>query len=230
MEKKKLNSFGQLLEIIGANMRDDNFLFRGQSTDEPLLPRIARKNPNENTIKLEKSMLEELRRIGGSHFNTSIDDWDLLVYAQHYGMATRLLDWTSNPLVGLWFACADLDHKKPSFLYRLIVPKSLMLNKALVKSPFSTDLTLTRIVKPNLNNERIIGQSGWFTAHIYSSPLRQFVPLEKNSKMTTQILQIEIPGDLKEELLNKCNLFGVNYQTIFPDIEGICRHINWLKL
>jgi len=228
MEKIRLDSFVQLLEIIGQSMRGDNFLFRGQNTDKPLLPRIARKNPEEDTIKLEKSMLSELRRIGGSHFDTSIDDWDLLVYAQHYGMATRLLDWTSNPLVGLWFACSDLDESNSSFLYRLIVAKSLMLNKTSVRSPFSAGLT--RIVKPKLNNSRIIGQSGWFTAHIYSSPLNQFVPLEKNSKMTNQILQIEIPGSSKEELLNKCNMFGVNYQTIFPDIEGICRHINWLKL
>lgn len=25
-------------------------------------------------------------------------------------------------------------------------------------------------------------------------------------------------------LLNKCNLFSVNYRTVFTDIEGICRH------
>jgi hypothetical protein len=32
------------------------------------------------------------------------DDWDLLFFKQHYGVPTRLLDWTENPFIGLYFA------------------------------------------------------------------------------------------------------------------------------
>jgi FRG domain len=32
------------------------------------------------------------------------DDWDMLFFKQHYGVPTRLLDWTENPLIGLYFA------------------------------------------------------------------------------------------------------------------------------
>jgi len=37
-----------------------------------------------------------------------VDEWEWLVWAQHYGMKTRLLDWTSNPLTALWFACSNV--------------------------------------------------------------------------------------------------------------------------
>lgn len=36
--------------------------------------------------------------------NYSLNDLDVIMTAQHYGMPTRLIDWTRNPLVALYFS------------------------------------------------------------------------------------------------------------------------------
>ena len=37
------------------------------------------------------------------------DPWDKLFVMQHYGVPTRLLDWSENPFIGLYFAVTGTD-------------------------------------------------------------------------------------------------------------------------
>jgi FRG domain len=43
---------------------------------------------------------------------TLTDDWDKLFLMQHYGVPTRLLDWTENPFVGIYFALTGMTDSK----------------------------------------------------------------------------------------------------------------------
>lgn len=224
---KNLTEYIDLIEGISSRNPDKIILYRGQSQDFDLLPSIARKNHIEDTTEKEREILDEFKRRSRLKISPDlIDDWDWLIYAQHYGLKTRLLDWTSNPLIGLWFCCCDKpDWNKDGTVYILIVMPNILLDRRKQKSPFLRNST--KVYKPYLNNERIVAQSGWFTAHGFSPKANMFVSLNKNFLLKRHLTKIIIPNSVKEMLLEKLNILGVNYEKLFPDIGGICRQINY---
>jgi hypothetical protein len=204
-------------------------LFRGQDCNAPLLPKVARNDPTNDTSDQERNMIQELRHRATMDPNIfGKDDWDCLVYAQHFGMVTRLLDWTTNPLVALWFAVKDLKQDKSGYVYMLPVVDELLLDKQNEKESDPFSIGKTRVLKPNVNNPRIAAQNGWFTAHRFSRKAKKFVPLEKNSDIKRRIVVVEVPGDNRNEILKDLDMLGVNHESVFPEIEGTCRHLNWI--
>lgn len=139
-------------------------LFRGQGGHFRLYPKIARNDPSQDTTVLDRKMLGELsRRLASNSDFTTMSEWDKLVYVQHYGLAIRLLDWTTNLLVALWFACSDLDETNDGIIYMIVTTENMFLGVTKDRSPF--DLKRTKIWKPNIHNSRIVSQNGWFTVH-----------------------------------------------------------------
>ena len=94
--------------------------FRGEEEifSEPLTPKLFRKNYDETTIfNYLPTYVQELREME--------NDFDRLCYMQHYGVPTRLLDWTDNILVSLYFAVQSSPDKDG----KLYVLNSRLLNK-----------------------------------------------------------------------------------------------------
>lgn len=228
MTKEKITTFFDYFEII-ENIKlknNDIILYRGQSEIRPLIPSVARKDSKINTSEIELNLLNELKRRSKTLItNQDFDDWDWLVYAQHFGLKTRLLDWSSNPLTALWFACSNLNKDENPVVYILKNAQDYLLDKTEDINPF--DKSKTKVLKPSLNNQRIIAQSGWFTAHKYSESSKRFVDLTTNPLVHKNLIEVEIPKNLKTNLLDKLNLFGINYQTLFPDVSGLCNQLNW---
>ena len=229
MQKQKVTSLPSYLDFIDGIQKKgyDINLFRGQSNNNPLLPSIARQFPKFDTTEIEIKMLDDLKRRSLLLINKPPrTDWEWLVFAQHFGLKTRLLDWTSNPLIALWFACSsEYAMKASSYVYALSVNSDMLVNIAENESPFQNERT--KILRPTLNNERIIAQSGWFTAHRFSKTNNAFVTLETHRKLKTQILEFEITANLKQYFLRQLSIFGVNSRTVYPDVTGLCLHLNW---
>lgn len=84
-------------------------MYRGHSSEQYLLqPSIFRKERLEN----EAVLFQELKRISPSDFPSSNSDIENLIKMQHYGLPTRLLDFSLNPLVALYFACQTSKDEK----------------------------------------------------------------------------------------------------------------------
>lgn len=88
-------------------------LYRGQSDYSwGLTPSVYR----DGQFEFESIYIKELERIRPSEF-VNTDNFDKLVKMQHYGLPTRLLDVTSNPLVALFFACKSRPDVDGAFYY-----------------------------------------------------------------------------------------------------------------
>lgn len=112
---KTINTVAEYLEHIDSIVRIPRTthtvgcftFFRGQSNSSwNVSPSLFRKN----LFYAENLLLTEIKHTCPSEMMDN--QFDTLVKMQHYGMPTRLLDTTTNPLVALYFACESNTEKE----------------------------------------------------------------------------------------------------------------------
>jgi hypothetical protein len=210
----------------------EHVLFRGQRTDEPLMPRIGRLSFSVSLLEAEQEMFQEFKRQAVPFLqHPPRTSWDWLAVAQHHGMSTRLLDWTLNPLAALWFAVNRPPEKNndgellAAVVWVFFAKRSDFVTPSLRSSPF--EIARTRVFQPRHVSERIVAQSGSFTVHKYMKSEGRFIPFERNRSYASRLAKLVIPPDSFYSLRYHLDRFNINASSMFPGIDGMCSHIEW---
>ncbi len=212
-----INSFMELHEIVQGY--SSTVVFRGVKSDSyKLIPKIGRYKKFQNIKSIEKEESHILRLFKEKSFPylqyIPKNDWEWLAMGQHFGLPTRLLDWTRNPLVALYFSVQKY-HNGDSLVYAYENKKYIEIMKH--EDPFKRK-TVGKFLPIHIN-PRITAQSAVFTIH--PNPLIPFV----SSKIDKLIIKKEFRKKLKKILFK----YGVHEACLFPGIDGAARYIEWLR-
>lgn len=215
------NTFRELHEHFQAY--DPQYtIYRGISSIEyELVTTLGRLNLKQNdTFKsVEKRTLRVFKERSIPFLSTKpANDWEWLALAQHHGLPTRLLDWTRNPLVALYFSVRK-ENKDQSAIYILHQEKQTLVDVDIMKNPIEMGGLPLRYI-PSHVTERIIAQNGLFTFHP-GVPDKAFESEEMD--------KVIIPADKRKRLKQELYRYGIHEASMFPGLDGLASHAKWMN-
>lgn len=220
--------------------------WRGQAKHTwKLVPKVFREGRNyyrRETCLTNYFMQQAPSRYPNCPSKDDFADW--LILMRHYGLATRLLDWTQSILVAIYFVVNEKPNEKgslwalnPTELNRsetgcyAVMGCNSRLPKLLFKKPFEThNQAVDKVIalEPNQIDARVLAQLSKFTLHGTPAALNQRKGAEKF------LARLDIPADNKEPLMNELRWLGIDGSSLFPDLEHLATELNsrqyWLDL
>jgi hypothetical protein len=168
-------------------------------------------------------------------------DWSWLLLMQHYGVPTRLLDWSENPLAGLFFATVSMRGRMTKGTDGCVWVLDPVALKSEANIPASgndiptldvDDLLLadyapaevakaSGYVRPPIAVlamrmfPRLVAQSGVFTLiHRDRTPIEQI-------RRRKYVGRIVVPGTAKQRIAKQLSDMGVTRLSLFPELESV---------
>lgn len=193
----------------------------------------------DNRLRLEREMLAQFRTAGAAFVNRS-SRVEIYFAAAHVRMPTRLLDWSTNPLNALLFAC-DGQPDKDGIVYamdaRKVIPPHAMKSTTeklyqqiwTMRYPFveyAIGLSFWGEIQPVYSPHilpvrpdnipgRIAQQSSCFTLHMHNAP---------NANNPT-LITIAIDAGSKDPIRADLHRLNINQFTAFYDLDHLSKEI-----
>ncbi len=245
----------QLLELIETYEQGrEHVWYRGVSRhDYELVPTIAR----SEKIKTEKDLDDVEKKISAAFSQRSppflekdVDGpWKSMFFMQHYGIPTRLLDWSESPFVSLYFALANVPRKKDgeaasdvalwfcdpivwnrtslahiSFQGGVLDETCEELKAYRPDMSFDQKATLPIMIYGTHNSPRIVSQRGVFA--LFGKSMKGMDNVFKAGKYEEGCLQkARIKAENVDTLLKSLYQKGFSESTIYPDLFGLSLEI-----
>jgi len=191
-------------------------IFRGNSSkSHDLIPTVgriqkfAKLSLKEMTVQ-ERYLLYRFHNLGAKLFPPVLSEWQLLFTARNHGLPVRLLDWSTDPRIALFFAVSIRD-KETAVVYSEKLNSILNLKKS--TDPFRLK-KVARINSPQLTN-RNISQSTTYTIHpdsrlVYRSP---------------SLIRYTISAPLKAIIYLQLRQMGIHEESVLGGLDVIAKQV-----
>lgn len=251
-----VTSLGDLIDKVTptepdpkTGRRRDSGVYRGgRDARWPLLTSLDKLGLNgaqspHSKADLEEHILRNFIRYSRPYFPTApVNDWEVLVAAQHHGLPTRLLDWTYSPLVAAHFAMAAGEPAVDRVVWRLDwktvhrffgIPELALLIQnlegmfldgrpmtpwALFGAPAGARPFACMLEPPSLN-ARIVAQSATFT--LCSDKHQPFDRFLEGHGLGSALTKFIIPAKEAARFRDQLDLVSVDERRLFPDLDGV---------
>jgi len=229
----------------------DSGVYRGAANAEwPLLTSLdtlGGVSPAHSKADLEEHILRNFIRYSRPFFGVSpVNDWEVLIAAQHHGLPTRLLDWTYSPMVAGHFATLEgepgadravwrLDWKAVHRFFRL--PERALLIQDLevvfgqerpftpwaLFEPRTRERQFVCMIEPPSLDARIATQAATFTlCSDNRQPLDQFL---EGIGLRSALTRLVIPARDVSRLRDQLDMVSVDERRLFPDLDGLAAYL-----
>ena len=198
-------SVSDILKKIEQKAKNSRRIYRGESecycrVSSGLYRSYAQKQKIRNPAKVFRRMQDIISKRAEEYLNDNTD-FNILAQIQHFGGKTNLIDFTTDYLIALFFAC-DRAHDKDG---RVI----------LLKRESTADYTVTEM--PTIINRAASQKS------VLVEPTNGFIDPGHYEK-------VEIPHNLKRNILIHLQKFhGISTKRVYDDIHGYIQSMEWDK-